>query len=295
MLQEELRSRVADYVNEHGDFGVEMLDGEEVEVARVKEAVSSVPFLATKKLVVLRRFAKNKQCTEKIEDIVNAVNDSVDLVLVEEKPDKRTVWYKYLLKNTETHTYDELNTHSLADWATKYADKLGTQLSKQDAEMLIERVGANQQLLTGELSKLAMATNRITQKDIELHTEKALHSTVFELLEAASNGQLQKAMELYEEQRAQKVDPAAILPLIVWQVHVLAVIATAPADAPNDVASRSGINPYVIRKSQAAARRLGPKKIKNLVSILLEYDVRMKQQSLDADEVVRYVLARMAI
>jgi DNA polymerase III delta subunit len=49
-----LKKLVADFVAEHGDMALEQLDGETADVDRIREALQSAPFLASKKLVVLR-------------------------------------------------------------------------------------------------------------------------------------------------------------------------------------------------------------------------------------------------
>ena len=60
MLKAELERLVAACVKESGDFGVERLDGEEVAYGRVTESLQSLPFLATKKVVVLKNGGANK-------------------------------------------------------------------------------------------------------------------------------------------------------------------------------------------------------------------------------------------
>ena len=48
-------------------MGLQRIDGEEVEYDAIREALESLPFLASKKLVVLRAPSANKEFVEKVE------------------------------------------------------------------------------------------------------------------------------------------------------------------------------------------------------------------------------------
>ncbi len=56
----------------------------------------SLPFLASKKLVVLRAPSANKQFVEQVETILASVSDTTDVIIIEPKLDKRSAYYKFL-------------------------------------------------------------------------------------------------------------------------------------------------------------------------------------------------------
>ena len=100
-LQRELRQIVDTFVAEQGDLGLERLDGQEVSLDRISEALTSLPFLANKKLVVLRAPSANKQFTEQAEQMLSDIPETTDVIIVEPKLDKRLSYYKFLKKATE--------------------------------------------------------------------------------------------------------------------------------------------------------------------------------------------------
>jgi DNA polymerase III delta subunit len=155
-------------------------------------------------------------------------------------------------------------------------------------------VGANQQLLTGELDKLVLYQPEITQATIELLTEPTPQSTIFELLEAAFGGNTKRALMLYREQRALKVEPQQIIAMLAWQLHVLALIKTAGERSIDEIARDAKLNPFVVRKSAGIARQLTLTQLRTLVSNLLGLDVRLKSESLDADEALQHFLLRLS-
>src|SRR4051812_34103675 len=96
LLRAELQRRVAAFVAEYGDMGLERLDGEEAEYARIQEALQSLPFLADKKMVVLTSGSSNKQFAEKAEELLKELPETTELIIVEPKLDKRSGYYKFL-------------------------------------------------------------------------------------------------------------------------------------------------------------------------------------------------------
>lgn len=290
MLKAELDRLVGDFVQEHGDFALERLDGEEAEYGRITESVQSLPFLASKKLVVLKNGGANKQFAENIEHILDSITDSTDLIIVEPKLDKRLSYYKTLKKKTDFREYAALDVLGLANWLNKAAKERGGELKTADARYLVERVGTNQQLLSNELNKLLNYQPNVTRETIDLLTEATPQSTIFELLDAAFAGNIKRALKLYAEQRTLKVEPQQILAMIAWQLHILALIKTAGQRSADDIAKDAKINPYVVRKSQSIARKLTLAELKKLVHDALELDVRLKSQSIDADEALQHYL-----
>lgn len=290
MLQRELRRIVDGFVAEHTDMALEQFDGEEAAFDRMREALQSLPFLASKKLVVLRAASANKGFIESAEALLTDLPETTDVVIAEPKLDKRTAYYKYLKKQTEFHEYHELDIPGLAGWLVGFATELGGSLLRRDAVYLVERVGVNQQLLSNELPKLVHYNPAVTRETIDLLTDKTPQSTIFELLDAALAGKSKQALELYREQRAMKVEPQQILALLGWQLHVLALVKTAGERDAADIAREAKINPYVVRKSQGVARRMTLAQVKKLVHDTLILDIRLKSESIDADEALQNLI-----
>jgi DNA polymerase-3 subunit delta len=290
-----LKRLVDQFVAEHTDMGLERLDGEEVDYARMREAAQSLPFLAGRKLVVLRSPSANKDFVADFEAFVDGVAETNDVVLVEPKLDKRLGYYKQLKKLTDFQEFALLDGLALQRYLSDYASSQGGSLSSADARLLIDRVGTNQLILQHEVDKLLAHNPNIDRASIELLTERTPQSSIFELLDAAFAGNSRRAMALYDEQRALKVEPQQILAMLVWQLHILAIVKAAGSRSPDAVAKEAKISPYTVRKTTGLARRIGLGTLKELITELREYDVRLKSEALSADEVVRFYLLRLAV
>lgn len=284
-------ARLADaFVAEHGELALERLDGEEADLVRIQEALTSLPLLADRKMVVLRQPGKNKQFAEQVEQILADVSDSTDVILVEPKLDKRLGYYKTLKAKTDFREFKELDGPGLASWLVGQARTQNGSLSPADARLLVERVGVNQQLLANELEKLLLYNPQITRQSIERLTVPSPQSTIFQLLEAAFAGNARRTLKLYAEQRALKVEPPQIIAMLAWQLHVLALIKAAGDRPAEQIASEAKLNPFVVRKSQGIARGLNLADVKKMVGDLLKIDVAAKTKGTDPDEALQNYL-----
>ena len=289
-LQQELRRIVDGFVAEHTDMALEQIDGEDAEFDRIREALQSLPFLASKKLVVLRNPGANKQFVESAESLLTDLSEVTDVVIIETKPDKRTAYYKFLKKHTDLKEFNELDTPQLSKWLEGQAAFQGATLEKRDALYLIDRVGTNQLTLQNELQKLLNYDKKITRDSIDLLSERTPQSTTFDLLDAALRGDKAYALELYGEQRSMKVEPQQIIALLGWQLHALAVVKTAGERDATQIASESKLNPFVVRKTLVLARNMSLSTVKELVHSVRILDERLKSESIDADEALQNLI-----
>jgi DNA polymerase-3 subunit delta len=294
LRQQAVRQIVDSFVAEHGDMGLERLDGEETSYEQMLAAAQSLPFLAPRKLVVLRSPGANKEFTEKFEAFTEAVAETNNVLIIEPKLDRRLSYYKLLKRDTSFQEFPVLDANGLTRYLVDYAGQAGGTLSTGDARLLIDRVGQNQLVLQHEVDKLLAYSPKINRDSIELLTERTPQSNVFELLEAAFVGNTRRALQLYDEQRAMRVEPQQVLAMLVWQLHILAIVKAAGSRDTDTIARQAKINPFTVRKTQGLARHISLAQLKRLVTGLREFDVRLKREGLNADEVVRYYLLSLS-
>jgi DNA polymerase III subunit delta len=290
----ELDKLVSDFVTEYSDMGLERLDGGEVEFQQIYDALTSLPFLASKKMVLLRNPSANKQFLEDFEKLLTDLPEITEVIIVEPKLDKRLSYYKFLKKATDFREFNELDEFGLARWLGERAKAKDGNLSQNDARYLVERVGASQQLLSSELDKLLLYDPNISRAAIDDLTELAPQSTIFNLLEAAFAGDAQRAMTLYKEQRVLKVEPPQIIAMLAWQLHVLAIIKTAGNRSAEDIAREAKLNPFVVRKSMGIAHNITLANLKALITDLLKIDVKSKTTTFNTDEALQHYLLQLS-
>jgi len=294
LREETLRQLVTAFIATHGDLALERIDGEEVEFSQLRQALTGLPFLANKKMVLIRSPSANKLFAEKFEQLFLEIPDTTDVIMVEPKLDKRSRYYKFLQRATDFRDYAELDHNGLITWLRARASQQGGSLSAADARYLIERVGLYQQQLASDLDKLLLYNPTISRSTIELLTDPTPQSTIFQLLESAFAGNPRRVIALYREQRDLKIEPTQIIALLVWQLHILCIIKTAGTRDPSFIAREAKLNPYVVNKSLSIARSLSLQRLKGLVADLLRIDSRSKLEPIDSDEALQLYLLNIA-
>lgn len=292
LLTRELKKRIDSFVGQYGDLALERLSGDEAGYEQLYDAITILPFLASEKLVVLRSPSSNKQFMESIELLVAAIPETTTVLLVEPKLDKRSSYYKFLKKQPEYYEFLAANIRNLTRFVQQEVkEKQGT-ISAQDAQYLVEMVGEDQLLIANEVSKLITYNSSITKDAINALVEPTSQSKIFDLIDAAFARNPQKALDLYVEQRSQKVEPQAIIGMLVWQLHALAIVKTAGSDkSPAEIASASKLSPFVIQKTQSIARRVDTVQLRRLVKELVEIDFASKTRAYDLDQALQnYIL-----
>lgn len=292
MLGQELRRLRQSFIEEHTDMGLESYDGQEFEPADLTSIVQSLPFLVAKRCIIFRQPSAQKALQDSLEQILDTVPDTTELIIVEPKLDKRTSYYKALQKQTDFREFKELDDRGLAQWLVAQAKLKKASLSQADANYLVQRVGLNQLMLANELQKLIDYQPTISRQTIDEMTEPNPQSSVFDLLDAALAGDRQKTTRLYQEQRQQKVEPLAIMGMLAWQLHILALMKTAGDRSQADIARQAKVSPYVLSKSQSIVRKVSLTDIKSWVHNGTQLDTRLKRQPIDADEaMLNYLLS----
>jgi DNA polymerase-3 subunit delta len=287
LMRQRLAELTGRFVAEQGELALQKLDAETAEPAAILEAVQSLPFLASRKMVVLYRLGLNKAALERIEQIIGSADDSMDLIFYEPNPDKRTSYFKVLKSQTQLEEYTELDVHALAGWLTEEAQKQDGQLSQADAKYMVDRLGPNQEMLANELAKLLIYDPKVSRQTIDLLTVKTPQSKVFDLLDSAFGGDKKRALELYDEQRAQRVEPQAIMAMLAWQLDLISLAVLAKGRAANDIAQAAGVSPYPFQKAQRMSSNIDKQRLKTIVNEALAIDIKSKTTNLELDEALK--------
>jgi DNA polymerase III delta subunit len=107
-------------------------------------------------------------------------------------------------------------------------------------------------------------------------------------------GNYKKAEQMYFEQRAQKVEAYAIMGMLAWQLHILALVKAAGAKSADVIAKEAKLSPFVVKKTQAIARRLSMDQIRKFVRDARDLDIVLKSQTINADDAMTTYLLKLA-
>ena len=285
---------IAGFTGVHGAMAVDKFAGEELELGALNDAISTVPFLSPRRLVIVRDISANKDLVEQLETIAEAVADTTDMVIVEGHVDGRSKYLTNLKKIAEVREFHHLEGDDLVGWIIEQAKLLGGSIARPTAQQLIDRVGTNQQLIANELAKLVLYQPEITQETIVELTAYTPQSSIFAMLDAAFAGNPAEALKLYSEQRTQGMEPQAILGMVTWQLHALTLVKAGGSMSANDIASRAKLSPFVVRKNQTNARRVSDQKLIQLLEQAIMTDKMIKSSRVNTDDAVQSLILSFA-
>src|SRR5260221_461630 len=83
VLKQRLDELTNKFVAKYGDLALERLDAQDDEATAIIEALHGLPFLASRKMVVVRDGGANKDLADQIEQIISSISDSTDIVFYE--------------------------------------------------------------------------------------------------------------------------------------------------------------------------------------------------------------------
>jgi DNA polymerase-3 subunit delta len=292
LISQRLKDEKKQYLDKFGEMSVEQIDCEEIDYSSIVSAANSLPFLVPEKLLILRNPSKNKTLVEKLDSVIKDIPDGTKILVIEGKLDKRLSIYKTLKTKTEFYELNELSPAELNRWVIDYVSGIGGSISFSNAQYLVSRGGDNQNKLAKEIDKLVTYEANVTKANIDKLTVRSIKSSIFDLIKSSISGDVEKALQLYEEQKLLSVEAQQIVAMLAWQLNILALLKTAKNLSLSDLAAKSKVSPYSLSQSNELARALTFTEIKKFIEDLYQLDIHIKTKSVNSDQAVQgYILS----
>lgn len=293
LIDQELQNRISSFTAANGDMGVERIDAEGLEADDVLARLGAQSLFAQKKITVIRNLSKNRELAEQFSSVLDQPPQDTEIVLLEPKIDGRGKLYKTLKTKTDFKEFSELKPPLLTDWVIKAVQERGGSINRQVAEHLVNKAGPNQQLLSSEIDKLLLYSKDITKETIDLLVVPNILSTTFDLANAVFSHQRERALKLYQDQCALKIEPVVIIGSLAWQLHLLALVKSTDKSA-DQIARDVGMSPWTISKTRQLAAGISSSEIKRAIALLLAIDTKSKSESLNIDDALKLYILKIS-
>lgn len=274
---------------------VERPDISKMEVSELHDMLQAQSLFSEKRCIVLSGVSENKLVWEALGDVADAVSPDVALIIIEDKPDKRTKAYKSLQKHAEASQFPlwtPRDTPMATEWLLATAKAQDVPLKTRDAKQLIERVGVDQARLAAALEKLQLMSE-ITPESIEASIDRQPSDNVFALLETAL-GSDDALLRLSIESLRRTEDAYRVFGLLSSQLLQLAALVYQKDVSPGDVAKQIGAPPFVLTKLRPFAQRLSEREMAAILALAAATDVKMKSVAIDPWLLVEELLVKIA-
>lgn len=179
------------------DFNMEVLRAQETDAKALDAALSALPMMADRRIVVLRETSALKKDARKVLDrYLQKPSPDLLLILVETAGGKTD---KDLSQNSTPMEFEFLSADRIPRWISHYATThFRAKISAEAADLLQIAVGTDLHQLVSELDKLASFANgrEITENDVGAVVGVRRGETMADFLDEVAQRNVSKALEL---------------------------------------------------------------------------------------------------
>ena len=248
-----------------------VISGDKIDENEIISLCDTLPFFAERRLVLVKDSGFFKNTTDRLPDYVKNLPEETVLIFSERECDKRNRLYKAVKSAGCVAEFPVQTETALLPWGAKLLANANLRITKNDLSYLIARVGTDMSLLSLELDKLAnycKGREAVTRADIEAVCTEQLDDNIFKMLEAVTRRDQKEALDIYADLLAKKEPPMRIIVMLGRQYNQLLMLREMMDDEvpSSEFASRTGMNPYVVRKMIGTARRYTVRQLKSALS-----------------------------
>ena len=223
----------------------------------------------------------------KIVDYLKDPSPDTDLIMLGTKLGAREKLLVAVKETGEVHNFEQPTGKALARWAVGYAKKQGLVMPEDVAEELVARCSDDKTRVSRETEKLALyAAKTATMEDVEALCTPDLQSNIFAFVDALGMGSRDRALGLLEALVGTGEPPLRIVHMIRRQFRLLARAKAlfAGGASRSEVASTLKVPPFVARKVEEQAQKLGEEDLEKALALTLKLESGLKGGSDLGDE-----------
>lgn len=279
------------------DFNYVELDGLTITLDALINACETLPFMSSKKVVVVYRanFLKDKtdKAMESIsKEIVEYIrNLPLECILImyyvfENDREKESFKVKKLEKIASVVKIAKLKGGNLQKKVGEIFKEKGKELSKADLAFFCSNVENNMDIIENEAEKLYCYTidREINTKDVNDIITKKNDNDIFNLVDYVSQRKPQKSIDILNELLFKGESETAILRMIQRQFKLLYSIKLGIDNGKNNdqLSKELNLNPFICEKIMGQSKRFTLSQIKRNIEASLDTEKTLKSKSVDS-------------
>ncbi len=266
-------------------FGLSNRDGDKANWAEIHDELETLPFLSSRRLVVIDRadpFVTRER--PRLEKYFAEPSKTGVLVLDVQSWPANTKLAK-LLPEAATLVCKTPEMRKLPEWCVEWcAAQHGKPMSAPAARLLVDLVGTDMGLLDQEMAKLAVyagSNSRIDTADVDQLVGQNRMENTWKIFDLIGAGQTGDALTLLDRLLDQGEEPLRLLGAFSMQLRRLAQAARlhSQGESVADALEHAGVPPFGRRSAEQQVRHLGRRRLDLIYDWLLETDLGMKGSS----------------
>ncbi len=272
-----------EFEKKYGDLNTSLFEGSQYKPAEIIDCAQSMPFLAEKRLVIVKNTLNefDSESLEPVGEFVTNVPDTTIVIFAELRGvDKRLSLYKKLIKNAQCTEFKKIEGKSLTQWIAQHAKKCGGEMDTNACQHLADIVGGDLFRLENEVVKLVnYAANRpVTVKDVDKMVVSTLTTSIFKLTDALSQKNNKTALTELHTLIESGEELHGILFMIMRQFRIITEIKDLSdrKKSREEIVGLTKEHPFVVSNTLAQTRNFSMSQLKKAYDLLLDIDTRLK-------------------
>ncbi|MBE9482569.1 MAG: DNA polymerase III subunit delta [Chloroflexi bacterium] len=294
-----------------------VLEGQQVTLDRLRSVCETVPFLAERRLVIIRglleRFeSKGKSGRQKkAVSLTNQQNeselwasclsnipDSTVLALVDDRVSGNNPLFCALSVRAEVKSFPLLRGIKLRQWIEKRVRREGGDISPEAIDLLAKLVGSNLWIIKNEIDKLTLLTSgrRIEAEDVNKVVSYAQQDSVFAMVDAVLEFKAGIAERSLKQLLERGATPAYLLVMLSRQVRMITRVRGLKnqGKSEKEIQTRLGLTlEFAFRRTLEQASRYPLARIKEVYYKLLETDLSIKTGKYEGELALNILIAEL--
>lgn len=263
-------------------FNQTVFYGKETDMSTIVNAAKRYPMMSDYQLIMV----KEAQTIRKWDDLIAYAEHpltSTILVFCHKygSLDKRLKVSKTIAKNGQVLESKKLYDDKVPGWISEYLSEKGYRTDPKTAVLISEYLGNNLEKIANELDKLIInypAGTSIGAAEVAEHIGISKDFNVFELTDALGQRETVKAYRIINYFAANPKDNphVVVMGALAGYFTKLLIYHSLKDRSRQQVASALKVNPYFVSRYQEAAQNYPPAKVAGVISLLRNYDLRLK-------------------
>lgn len=284
------------------DLNTNRFEGRQVTFSELQHTCNSIPFLADKRLVIVKDLFTNKVAyQDELLAYLPDIPETTRLIFLESKSlSKRHPAYKLAESHEKgfIREFKRLEGAALERWVRDRVQSTGGQIQPYAAHLLATNAGNNLTLLENEVEKLVLYKGRetIEAEDVSLLCPYVAEASIFDLVDALGERKGQAAATLLNKKFQEGTDPFYLFAMFIRQFRLLIQVKelSDAGQPPADIAKTLKLHLFPTGKLHQQSKNFSMLQLEQIYDHLLDIDINVKTGRTDLITALDLLVAGLA-
>lgn len=274
------------------DFAFAAYYADETAAKEIVLDAQTLPFLADRRVILVRHAERygSESAAGPLLDYLASPNESTILLLIANKVDKRTKFYKACAKSGAIVECPAMNQGEVLQWVQGEAKARGRTIGLDAVRALVDRAGTHlsdvDNALTNVINFVGENDAPITAEDVNTACADVAEEEIWALTDAIAASRPGEALTALRRLSDLGKHPDEIIGTINWLLKSAYAVAIAPGE-PN-------ISRFVAQKVTPLTQKLGTAKLRSAFALCTDTQFMMRSTGVDSGLALELLVVKLA-